>query len=78
MSIWEVLWLAWLAAFGVIEGVALVNDRRHGYATGQRTLSVNFRRWFRTDTHRGRTVWLLVSGIFFAWFTVHIAVAGSA
>lgn len=72
MSTWTLLWLLWGAAFAAIEGVAVLNDKRDD------TLSEHFRRWFHTDTHRGRTVWMVVSGLFFAWFTVHIAVAGSA
>ena len=64
---WTLAWLLWIAAFAVIEGAALVNDKRGD------TLSEHFRRWFRTDTHRGRTAWLVVSGVFFAWFLIHIA-----
>jgi hypothetical protein len=64
---WTILWLLWGALFAVIEGVALDNDTRGD------TLSEHFRRWFRTDTHRGRTVWLVTSGVFFAWFVVHVA-----
>lgn len=64
---WTTLWLLWIAAFVAIEGRAVLNDERDD------TLSEHFRRWFRTDTHRGRTVWLAVSGLFFAWFLVHIA-----
>lgn len=69
---WTALWLAWFVAFGVIEGAAIRNDVRGD------TLSEHFRRWFRTGTHRGRTAWIITSGVFFAWFVVHIAVAGSA
>jgi hypothetical protein len=56
---------------GCREGVAIFNDKRDD------TLSEHFRQWFSTDTKLGRTVWLVVSGGFFAWFVVHIAVAGS-
>lgn len=66
------LWILWGLAFAVIEGVAIRND-----AKGD-TLSEHFRRWFSTDTHRGRSAWIVTSGVFFAWFVVHIAVAGSA
>jgi hypothetical protein len=65
------LWIAWGALFAVIEGVAVVNDTKGD------TLSEHFRLWFRTDTHKGRTAWLITSGVFFAWFVTHIAVAGS-
>lgn len=64
--IWTILWLLWIAAFAAIEGVAVLNDKRDD------TLSEHFRRWFRVDTHRGRTVWIVVSGVFFAWFVAHI------
>lgn len=66
------LWVLWGLAFAVIEGVAIRND-----AKGD-TLSEHFRLWFRTDTRHGRTAWIVTSGVFFAWFAVHIAVAGSA
>lgn len=74
MSIWSVLWAAWVLGFAAIESAAIVHDHREPGAT----LSEHLRRWFRTDTHLGRTVWMVVSGIFFGWFVVHIAVAGSA
>lgn len=66
-----VLWVLWGAAFAVIEGVALVNDRKDD------TLSEHLRDWFRTDRKHGRTAWIVTSGVFFAWFVTHIAVAGS-
>lgn len=69
---WTILWLLWGAAFAGIEGVAVLNDKRDD------TLSEHLRLWFRTDTKRGRTAWLVASGMFFAWFVTHIAVAGSA
>lgn len=71
MDVFTLLWVAWGLAFAVIEGVAIVNDRRDD------TLSEHLREWFRTDRKRGRTAWLVVSGCFFAWFVTHIAVAGS-
>ena len=71
MTVWTWLWLAWVAAFAVIEGVAIANDKDDD------TLSEHFRAWFRTDVRLGRTVWLVVSGCFGAWFVTHIAVAGS-
>lgn len=71
MDLFTVLWILWGVAFAGIEGVAILNDRRDD------TLSEHLREWFRTDRKRGRTVWLLVSGAFFAWFVTHIAVAGS-
>ena len=70
-NIFTWLWVAWGIAFAIIEGVAIRNDKKDD------TLSEHFRKWWRTDTKLGRTIWLGISGIFFAWFVVHIAVAGS-
>lgn len=69
--IFDYLWPAWILAFFAIEGVALWNDRRES-VKGE-TLSVHLRRWFRVDTHPGRTLWIVVSGVFFAWLGIHIA-----
>ena len=66
MTIWTLLWILWIAGFAVIEACALAND------VDEDTLSEHLRKWFRVDTHLGRTVWLVVTGIFFAWFVVHI------
>lgn len=71
MSLFTWLWVAWGVAFAVIEAVAIFNDKKDD------TLSEHFRLWFSTHTRLGRTVWLVISGLFFAWFVVHIAVAGS-
>jgi hypothetical protein len=65
--IWTVLWVAWGLAFAGIEAAALHNDMPGD------TLSEHLRKWFRTDTHTGRTVWAIASGIFFGWFAIHIA-----
>jgi hypothetical protein len=68
---WTALWVLWIVAFGVIEYEAVHNDaigKAHGAS-----LSSHIRRWFRVDTHYGRTAWLVASGVFFAWFVVHIA-----
>ena len=67
MSVWTILWGLWGVMFAAVEGAALVNDNRND------TLSEHFRKWFRTDTNHGRTAWVIVSGIFFGWFVVHIA-----
>lgn len=72
MDWWGIAWIAWGLLFAVIEGAAIVQDKWAG------TLSDHLRLWFRTDTRKGRTAWLAVSGLFMAWFIVHIAVAGSA
>lgn len=71
MDLFTILWILWGAAFAVIEGVAIFNDKKSD------TLSEHLRLWLRTDTRKGRTVWLAISGGFFAWFVTHIAVAGS-
>jgi hypothetical protein len=68
--IWTLAWIAWYVAFVGIEGAALRNDT-------DGTLSVHLRRWFKVDTHLGRTVWLVVSGSLFAVFVVHIASGGA-
>lgn len=68
---WTTLWILWGLMFSIIEAVAVANDSKDD------TLSEHFRRWFKTDTKKGRTAWLLASGVFFAWFTTHIAVEGS-
>lgn len=72
MTVWTVLWIVWILGFFAIEVPAILNDKRED------TLSEHFRRWFSTKSHRGRSVWIIVSGVFFAWFVVHIAVAGAA
>lgn len=69
VTIWEVLWFCWVAAFAVIEGIAVKND------TPNDTLSEHLRKWFRTDTRPGRTVFLVAFGGFVAWFGVHILTA---
>lgn len=65
--IWTILWIAWILMFAGIELAAVINDVRDD------TLSEHFRKWFRTGTKPGRVVWLVVSGVFMAWFIVHIA-----
>ena len=71
MSVWTMLWIAWGLMFALIEGAAIANDKRDD------TLSEHLRLWFSTRQKFGRSVWLIVSGTFFAWFVTHIAVAGS-
>ena len=76
MDVWGYLWLAWGVLFVVIESVAIYNDNQET-PNGQRSLSDHLRKWFATDTKRGRTAWLIASGLFGAWFIVHIAVPGA-
>ena len=71
MSYWTWMWIAWGAAFALIEGTALFNDKADD------TLSEHIRLWFRTDTKIGRSIWVSMSGVLMAWFVVHIAVANS-
>lgn len=71
MSVWTWLWIAWGVAFALIEGTAIALGDWKG------TLSDHLRAWFSTKTKPGRTAWVVVSGVFFAWFVVHVAVGGS-
>lgn len=68
MTIWTILWIGWIVAFFVIEGIALYRDRTKLGAT----LSEHLRLWFRIDTKLGRTAFLVVFGGFVAWFGVHL------
>lgn len=72
MSIWTGLWVIWGLAFALIEGAAIINDKADD------TLSEHFRKWFRIDTKKGRSAWLVVSGGFAAWFVIHILMPGVA
>lgn len=66
MSLFTILWIVWIAAFFVIEAVAIFNDIKED------TLSEHFRNWFRVDTKIGRSIWLVFSGGFIVWFIPHI------
>lgn len=65
------LWYLWLGIFAVVEGVALVRKDRGD------TLSEHTRKWFRTDTKRGKFLWLSAWGAFATWFAVHIGWEGT-
>lgn len=70
-NLWTILWVLWGLAFAVIEGVAIYYDHKD---SGTRTLSDHLQNWFNTKrSKKGRMTWLVISGIFFAWFTTHIA-----
>lgn len=71
MSAWTIAWIIWGLLFAAIEGAAIANDKRDD------TLSEHLRLWFSTSQKTGRSVWIVVSGVFFAWFVTHIAVPGS-
>lgn len=61
-----VTWIAWILSFVVVEGIALVRDQKDD------TLSEHFQKWFRTDTNIGRTVFMVIWGLFAMWFGAHI------
>lgn len=63
---YTLLWVGWLLAFAIIEGVALHNDMPGA------TLSEHLRRWFRVDTKLGRTAFLVVTVGLAAWLVAHI------
>ena len=77
MSGWTWLWVAWIAAFGVIEGVALFN------AAKDDTLSEHVWKWFGigrpgnrppvTGSVRLRRFGLLA---FLAWIALHFLTGG--
>lgn len=71
-------WVAWIAAFAVLEGKALRDDARSPDRV-KRTLSSNLRWWFATDSVTGVPVdaphgklrrLALITGL--AWFSKHI------
>lgn len=67
------LWVAWLALFGVIEGVALLNKK-----SGD-TLSENVWRWFkvRDGQSMGRAIRMAALGGFLAWLAAHFLSGGA-
>lgn len=67
-----IAWVLWILSFFVIEGVAIVKDRKDVGGSWPDTLSEHLRRWFRTDTNLGRTVFMVSFGVFAAWFGIHI------
>lgn len=74
MSGYTMAWAAWLAAFGVIEGKALL-DRRRGD-----TLSEHVWRWFGTARDIQPSGWVkfrrFVLLSFLAWLTAHFLTGG--
>jgi hypothetical protein len=74
MTVWSWLWVCWLGAFAVIEGVALVRKDKGD------TLSEHVWKWFHTQqgqktdgTTRLRRFGLLA---FMAWLAVHFLTGG--
>ena len=59
-------WVTWLAAFALVEGVALA-DKDQGD-----TLSEHVRKWFRTHTRGGKLAFAVAWLGFAGWFLVHI------
>lgn len=66
MSGYTIAWLAWGAAFGITEGLALANKRDDD------TLSEETRKVFHTRTHAGRVAFGVSWVGFSAWFLGHI------
>jgi hypothetical protein len=74
MSGYTIAWLAWLAAFGVIEGKALFS-RREGA-----TLSEHVWKWFAIGADHDPTGWVRMRRAallaFMAWLSVHFLTGG--
>lgn len=68
--LFTILWVGWVAAFAVIEGIAIFNKGRDD------TLSEKIRDLFRTDTRTGRTIWVVVIGAGAGLLAAHILSSG--
>lgn len=68
--IFTLAWLGWLAGFAVTEALAIRQDRKQ--AGAHATLSEHVRSWFATKYGPGRWAFIVVWGIFSAWFVPHI------
>lgn len=69
MSWYTVAWLAWIAAFALVEGKALLSKQRGD------TLSEHIWAWFRVKDPRPTVLtWVLRSVllVFLAWLTLHL------
>lgn len=74
MTVWTWLWLAWIAAFGVVEGIALTNS------TNNDTLSEHVWVWLtqpKNRVKRTRARWLVILGRFavgglLCWLLLHM------
>ena len=81
-SVYTPLWLAWIAAFAVIEGKALYDEARANDRV-KRTLSAHMRAWAATDSvtgiplnvRHGKVRRLALSSAL-NWFSRHIAREG--
>ena len=70
MSIWTALWITWIAAFVIIEGIALARKDLND------TLSEHVWKWFRIrDPRPTGLTWLLRVPLFIGgvWLTGHLA-----
>ena len=68
---WEPIWVAWIGAFLVIEGIALVRKERGD------TLSENVWRWFSIkDRKPGYKTRRFVLLTFLAWLVTHFLTGG--
>jgi len=75
MDIWSWLWIAWIGAFLIIEGIALFRKQRND------TLSEKTWKWFSLKGDKGKLKWwqaLLRFGFlaFWAWLTLHFLTGG--
>ncbi len=71
MSVWTVLWLAWLAGFVVIEGAAIINRDKDD------TLSEHVWAWFSIkDKTNGVKFRRLAFLAFWVWLTIHFFTGG--
>ena len=66
VSCYSIAWLAWLAAFGVVEGIAILKKRWSG------TLTEQTRKLFHTDSRKGRLAFAVTWSMFGLWFLGHV------
>jgi hypothetical protein len=69
MNTWDYIWLGWIAAFLILEAIALINDEPGD------TLSENIWQWFAVRSKRGWHWRRWILAIFLVWLLVHM-VAG--
>ena len=75
--LFNLLWPVWVLAFFVIEGFALWYDHKRPASFDRGfTLSSHFRRWFSVKTFVGRTIFIVITGVFVAAFVPHILHGG--
>jgi hypothetical protein len=71
MDGFTIAWLVWLAAFAVIEGLAIAREEPGG------TLSEKIWRWFAVkDKSKGFRMRRFVLLAFLAWLTLHFLTGG--